>query len=246
MNHTFDPARALVRHLAEGGAPGHCDVAVFPPFLWLRDLVLQAAGTHVAVGAQNCHWADSGAYTGEVAPPMLRDAGCTHVIVGHSERRQYFAEDDALVQRKARAALAHGLVPVVCIGETLQEREAGRTFERIGSQLELGVEPLGAELLARVVLAYEPVWAIGTGRNATPQQAQEVHAFIRARLAERVPPAASVRILYGGSVKADNAAQLIAMDDIDGFLVGGASLTYEAFQPIVDAAEAHAAKQSRK
>jgi triosephosphate isomerase (TIM) len=236
MNHTLGPARALVRRLVEAGLPRNADVAVFPPFVWLVDLVEEARGSHLAVGAQNCHFADSGAYTGEVAAPMLKDLGATHVILGHSERRQYFSEDDALVLAKARAALKHGLTPVICIGETLQEREAERTFERVGAQLAQGIEPLGDEL-TRVVVAYEPVWAIGTGRNATPEQAQEVHAFIRARLAQALPAAAGVRILYGGSVKPDNASALLARPDIDGFLVGGASLTFEAFHPIIEAAD---------
>ena len=243
MNHTRAPARALVGGLIGAGLPAHADVAVFPPALWIADVVEIARGSTLSVGAQNCHFADSGAFTGELSAAMLRDAGCTHVILGHSERRQLFGEDDALVSRKARSALAQGLTPVICIGETLAEREGGQTFERLGSQLSLGVEPL-EDQLDRMILAYEPVWAIGTGRNATPSQAQEVHAWIRARLSERSSHAPALRILYGGSVKKDNAAELIACEDIDGFLVGGASLTLDAFQPIVAAAEEFASKQA--
>jgi triosephosphate isomerase (TIM) len=235
MNHTRGPARELARRLAGAGRPEHVDVAVFPPALWLGDVADELRGSHVLVGAQNCHFADAGAYTGEISPPMLADRGCTHVLVGHSERRQYFGEDDALVLRKVRAVLRHGLTPVVCIGESLDEREGDRTFERLSAQLEHGLVPLGAELLGRTIVAYEPVWAIGTGRNATPEQAQEVHAFIRKRLREH--GAAGVRILYGGSVKGENAGALSSMEDIDGFLVGGASLSFEAFAPIIEAAE---------
>jgi triosephosphate isomerase len=235
MNHSLFSARGLVRALVEAGRPRSAEVAVFPPFVWLEDAAEEARGSYLLVGAQNCHSADSGAFTGEVAPPMLKEAGASLVIVGHSERRQHFAESDELVLAKARAALKHGLTPVVCIGETLQERDEGRTFERLGIQFAQGLEPLGAEL-QRVVIAYEPVWAIGTGRNATPEQAQEVHAFLRKRLAA-LPGAADVRILYGGSVKPDNAAALIAQPDLDGFLVGGASLSLQSFWPIVEAAD---------
>jgi triosephosphate isomerase len=191
----------------------------------------------VGLGAQNMHWEAEGAFTGEVSPVHLRDAGCTHVILGHSERRQLFGETDEGVERKARAAFAHGLTPIVCVGETLAERESGRTMEVVERQLERALRGLTSAQVATGVIAYEPVWAIGTGRNATPGQAQEVHAALR-RLAARShgePAAAAVRILYGGSVKPDNAGALMAQPDVDGALVGGASLDAGSFLKIAHA-----------
>jgi triosephosphate isomerase (TIM) len=186
------------------------------------------------VAAQDCFWEEKGAFTGEVAPSQLADAGCKLVIVGHSERRQLFGELDAAVNLKARAALRAGLTPIICIGETLAERDAGETLGRIQAQLEGALADMTDPELERIVIAYEPVWAIGTGRNATPAQAQEVHHFIRSRLAARAPALApKLRILYGGSVKADNIRALMAEADVDGGLVGGASLSAESFIRLV-------------
>jgi triosephosphate isomerase (TIM) len=188
----------------------------------------------VGVAAQDCFWDEKGAFTGEVAPSQLVDVGCKQVIVGHSERRQLFGELDAAVNLKARAALGAGLVPIICIGETLAERDAGETLGRVQAQLDAALAEMSGDELARVVIAYEPVWAIGTGRNATPAQAQEVHHFIRTRVAIRAPEvAAKLRILYGGSVKPDNVRALMAEPDVDGGLVGGASLSAESFVRIV-------------
>jgi len=183
------------------------------------------------LGAQNLHWEPQGAFTGEVAGPMLRAAGCSHAIIGHSERRQYFGETNETVAKKVASALTHGLVPIVCIGETLQEREAGNTLAVVERQLRHGLPQQGTAAIGALVIAYEPVWAIGTGKVATPEQAQEVHAFIRRILAELggKEEAQACRILYGGSVKADNVDELMRQPDIDGALVGGPSLQVESF-----------------
>jgi len=210
------------------------EVVLAPPFPSIAPLAAALKGSGVGVASQNVHFADEGAYTGEVSPAMVKDAGATHCIVGHSERRQYFAESDESVNRKVRAALAAGLTPILCLGETLSEREAGKTFEVVSRQLREGVREIPAAEAAKVILAYEPVWAIGTGKTATPEQAQEVHGFLRARMKEIWGEAASrVRVLYGGSVKPDNIAALMAKEDIDGALVGGASLSPESFARIV-------------
>jgi triosephosphate isomerase (TIM) len=188
----------------------------------------------VAVAAQDCFWEDKGAFTGEVAAPQLADAGCKYVILGHSERRQLMGELDAAVNLKARAALRAGLHPIICVGETLAERDAGETLGRVQAQLDAAVADMSAADLGRCLVAYEPVWAIGTGRNATPAQAEEVHRFIRTRLASRFPDVApAVRILYGGSVKPDNVRALMAEENVDGGLVGGASLSADSFIRIV-------------
>jgi len=213
------------------------DVVVAPSFTALhavaKRLESESAGP-VGVAAQNCHWEDKGAFTGEVSASQLADVGCKYVILGHSERRQLFGELDAGVNLKARAALRAGLAPIICVGETLAERDAGETLGRVQAQLEAAVADVSEADLARCLIAYEPVWAIGTGRTATPGQAQEVHAFIRARLAARHPGlAASLRILYGGSVKPDNVRALMAEVDVDGGLVGGASLKAESFVRMV-------------
>ncbi|UYO92726.1 triose-phosphate isomerase [Pollutimonas sp. M17] len=213
-------------------AAPNCDVAVCVPFPYLGQAAASLQGSGISWGAQDVSTHEQGAYTGEVAPAMLADFGCAWVLAGHSERRAMHGETDQLVADKAVAALNAGLTPVVCIGETLDEQEAGQTKDVISRQLA-PVLDLGASLVARMVLAYEPVWAIGTGRTATPDQAQEVHAFIRARLTELGVP--QVRVLYGGSVKASNAASLFAMPDIDGALVGGASLVAEEFLRIAAA-----------
>ncbi len=213
------------------------DVVVCPPFVYLQETARQLKDNGVALGAQSLCAEPVGAFTGEVSGAMLRDVGCTYVIVGHSERRQLYGENDALVARKFVAAQAAGLVPVLCVGETLEEREQGATTEVVARQLDAVLAVTGVAALRTAVVAYEPVWAIGTGRTATPEQAQEVHAMIRARIAAaNAKIAAEVRILYGGSVKASNARELFAMPDIDGGLVGGASLKADEFAQICAAA----------
>jgi triosephosphate isomerase (TIM) len=223
-----------VRHGA-GGEGADVDVLVAPPFTALHAVAAALAGSAVAVGAQDMYWENEGAFTGAVSPIMVKDAGCSHVILGHSERRQIFGETDDGVARKAEAAFRHGLTPIVCVGETLAERESGRTMEVTQRQTERALRGLTGDQVARLVVAYEPVWAIGTGRTATPDQAQEVHAYLR-RLVDRShgeAAAKALRILYGGSVKPDNIGSLMAQADIDGALVGGASLAAASFLKIV-------------
>jgi triosephosphate isomerase len=215
------------------------DVAVAPPFLSIAAVVKRLEDGPVAVAGQNCFGEDKGAFTGEVSAPMLVDAGCKYVIVGHSERRQLMGELDAAVNMKARAALRAGLSPIICVGETLAERDSGETLGRIEAQVDAAIKDISDSDLARCLIAYEPVWAIGTGRNATPAQAEEVHRFIRARVGARsASVAAGMRILYGGSVKPDNIVALMAEEDVDGGLVGGASLSAPTFIQIVQAAHA--------
>jgi triosephosphate isomerase len=218
-----------------GDALATRDVVVAPPFTAIAAVAEALRGSGIGLAAQNVHFEKEGAFTGEVSAPMLKDAGCTHVIVGHSERRQYFGETDEGVAKKAAAALAHGLTPIVCVGEMLAEREAGRTMDVVGRQVDGALKGLSSEAMAGVLVAYEPVWAIGTGKVATPEQAEEVHAFIRGRVAAShgAATAQGLRILYGGSVKPDNIASLMAQPDVDGALVGGASLTAESFLKIV-------------
>jgi triosephosphate isomerase len=237
MHGTVGEARDLARGLLERvGTRSDREVILGPAFTALPTVVDAVHGSHIAVAAQNMHFEEKGAFTGEVSPLMLRDLGVTHVILGHSERRQLFGETDDLVHRKVVSALKHGLTPIVCVGETLDERDAGQTLAVVGRQLEGALRGLAAAAGDRVVLAYEPVWAIGTGRVATPAQAQEVHAEVRRCLATLDLPAAAVRVLYGGSVKPDNIDGLMACPDIDGALVGGASLKADAFAAIVKAA----------
>jgi triosephosphate isomerase (TIM) len=242
MHKTVAEAVALAQALRSGLAAGpeDVDVLVAPPFTALGPVAEALRGSGILLAGQNMHWETQGAFTGEVAPTMLKDLGCSHVILGHSERRQLFGETDEVVGRKARAAVDNGLVPIVCVGETLAEREAGRTLEVVERQLERGLRALTPDELSRGVLAYEPVWAIGTGRTATPDQAQEVHAFVRSRVARSHgdPVAGLVRILYGGSVKPDNAAGLMAQRDVDGGLVGGACLSPESLLGIIRFARA--------
>ncbi len=204
------------------------DIVICPPFVDLAAAVAAVAGSKVEVGGQNLYWKDEGAFTGEVSGPMLKAAGAEWVIIGHSERRQYFGETDETVLARTRAALAAGLKPIVCVGERIEEREAGQTETVLRTQFAGGLAPLSPEEFARVTIAYEPVWAIGTGRTATPEMAQEAHAFLRSLCP------ADVRILYGGSVKPDNAAGLMTQADIDGALVGGASLKAADFAAIVN------------
>jgi triosephosphate isomerase (TIM) len=210
------------------------EVAVAPVFTALHAVAKRLEGSSVAVAAQDCFWEDHGAFTGEVSCAQLKDVGCKYVIIAHSERRQHFHETDATANLKVRAALRHGLDPILCVGETLMERDAGKEFEVVRRHLEGGLAELTAKDAERLVVAYEPVWAIGTGRTATPQQAQEMHQFIRSKLAEQFKDVAQrVRIQYGGSVKPDNAATLMGQPDIDGALVGGASLKADDFLKIV-------------
>jgi triosephosphate isomerase len=210
------------------------EIVLAPPFPALEAVGRALEGSQVALAAQNVHPEPAGAFTGEVSPGMLAELGCAYAIVGHSERRALFGETSGFVARKAEALLAEGLRPIVCVGETLEEREAGRTFEVVGGQLEESLGRVPRERAEVVVVAYEPVWAIGTGRTATPEIAQEVHAFVRERLAKLFADGADrIRIQYGGSVKPDNVAALLAQPDIDGALVGGASLDPESFSTLV-------------
>ena len=215
----------------------HCEVVIVPVFTALKSVADRLEGSNIKLAAQNCAAEKTeGAFTGEVAASMVRDAGCSHVIVGHSERRQYFFESDEIVSRKTQAGLAAGLMVIVCVGETLEQRDQGSAESVVRNQLAGGLSGLTASDLDRIIVAYEPVWAIGTGRTATPEQAQEMHAFIRRVFAERHSAAAAdaIRVLYGGSVKPDNIAGLMKQPDIDGALVGGASLKAESFAEIVN------------
>ena len=210
------------------------DVIVAPSFLAISTVVQKLSGGNVAVAGQDCHWETKGAFTGEVAAPQLVDVGCRYVILGHSERRQLMGETDEDVRKKTNAALKAGLLPIVCVGETLAERDGGTTLARVRAQLEIDLADVSANDATKLLIAYEPVWAIGTGRTATPAQAEEVHQFIRTLLTDRFPAAAqAISILYGGSVKPDNIQSLMAEKNVDGALVGGASLSAESFVRIV-------------
>ncbi len=238
MNGSRESARALVAGVCSGacGSPG-VDIGLCPPFVYMDDARAAIRDASVRLGGQNCAGAERGAFTGEVSADMLADVGCVFVLIGHSERRTLYAESDDAVARKTELALAAGLAPVVCVGETLAEREAERTEAVVGRQIDAVMARLDDDRLARIVVAYEPVWAIGTGRTATPAQANAVHAFLRGRVAARHPNvAAGLRILYGGSVKAENAVSLFSEPDVDGGLVGGASLDAEQFVDICRAA----------
>jgi triosephosphate isomerase len=231
-------ARAVVEGLPDGG---RCEVAVCPAFVHLGEVARVLRDSGVALGAQDVSAEDQGAFTGEVAGAMLREFECSYAIVGHSERRALYAEGDCLVARKFMAAQRAGLTPILCVGETLEQREAGTTAEVVGRQLKAVLDAAGIAAFAKAVIAYEPVWAIGTGRTATPEQAQEVHALIRAALASADGAGAAAiaqgtRILYGGSVKAANAAEIFAKPDVDGGLIGGASLDPAQFIQICQAA----------
>jgi triosephosphate isomerase len=239
MNKTVTEALALVRELRGmvSMLRDKVEIVVAPPFVSLHPVAKAIEDSNLKLAGQNCHWEASGAFTGEVSAPMLKEAGCTYVILGHSERRQLFGETDETVNKRAQAVLKAGLVPILCVGETLAEREAGRTLEVVERQVKGALAGFGAGEVARFVLAYEPVWAIGTGRTATSAQAQEVHAAIRSQLARLYDggTAEQVRIQYGGSVKPDNAAELLGQRDVDGALVGGASLKAGDFAAIVKA-----------
>ena len=215
------------------------DIVICPPFTGLAEVAKIIKGTNIQLGAQDLHQEDSGAYTGEISPVMLKELGCRYVIIGHSERRLYFGETNESVNQKAKAALKHNLVPIVCVGERLQQREKGETFEVIKDHVQNGLKDISLEEIKRVVIAYEPVWAIGTGITATPEQAQEAHSFIRNLLKQTYNEevATLVPIQYGGSVKPDNIKDLMAKGDVDGALVGGASLELDSFVKIVKSAK---------
>ena len=238
MNGSSAANAELVAGIVDGvPAGGGFQLLVCPPFPYLAAVAAQAEGSAVKVGAQNVSEHDKGAYTGEVSPGMLRDAGCDYVIVGHSERRSLYGESSAQVAAKFVAAQAAGLTPILCVGETLEEREAGTTEAVVDEQLDAVFDAAGVEAFGSAVIAYEPVWAIGTGMTATPEQAQDVHKHIRGRLAaQNESIAAGVQILYGGSMKGENAAGLLGQPDIDGGLIGGASLKADDFLAIASAA----------
>ena len=244
MNTSLAGSVSLARALAERiGAAEAVDLAVCPPFVYLQAVAEALAGSRIAVGAQDMFYEGNGAFTGEVSAEMLRDVGCRYVICGHSERRHVIGESDELISRKVAKALSAGLEAIFCVGELLGQREAGETHDVVARQVRIGLEGVSRADAARVTVAYEPVWAIGTGRTATPDQAQEVHEMIRSLLGDLYGAAAaeSMRIQYGGSVKPDNAADLLARRDVDGALVGGASLQADDFAGIVRAAVGHQA-----
>jgi triosephosphate isomerase (TIM) len=249
MNGTVAECRALALAVREGlKRPRGVDIAVCPPFTALAAVAEVLAGSSVRLGAQNCHWEASGPYTGEISPVMLSELGCRYALIGHSERRREMGEVDEQINRKVQAVLAHGLTPVLCVGESTDERRSGLTFTTVEGQLRADLSGMTQEAIAKIVLAYEPVWAIGTGVNATPGQAAEVHSYLRGLLSELTSKdvAATIRILYGGSVKADNTEALAAEPEIDGVLVGGASLNAQSFVAIVrKAARAGAAARGQ-
>lgn len=237
MFKTVDEATDFVAALAplvKGSS--HCDVVIAPPFTALSATVEAAKGTNIKVGAQDCHWEKEGAFTGEISCEMIARTGATYVIIGHSERRQFFGETDEAINRKVLAALRSSLSPIVCVGELLAEREGNRTERVLSTQLNAGFRALTDLQFSHIIVAYEPVWAIGTGRTATPEMAAETHRFIRATLGKMFAPsvARTTRILYGGSVKPDNIKGLMAQPEIDGALVGGASLKPDSFAAIVN------------
>ena len=231
-----ETAEALRKLAPLVGSAAHADVVICPPFVDLAAAVEAARGTNIEVGAQDVFWLTEGAYTGEVSAPMLAAAGCRWVIIGHSERRQYFGETEETVFKKTAAALDAGLKPIVCMGERLEQREAGTTESVLGTQFDGGLSGLTAEQFSRVVIAYEPVWAIGTGKTATPEMAADAHRFLRGQISAHfgAEAANACRILYGGSVKPDNVKALMAQDELDGALVGGASLDPASFAAIVN------------
>jgi triosephosphate isomerase len=234
LNEAVDTALALKPLVANAG---HCDVVIAPVFTAIKTVADRLEGSNIQIAGQDCAIQnDFGAHTGEVAPVMLKDVGCSHVIIGHSERRQFYGETDESVNWKTMAALAAGLTAIVCVGETLIEREAGNAENVVKTQLDGGLSSLTANDLERIIIAYEPVWAIGTGKTATPEQAQEMHGFIRTCLSETHSSvvANEVRILYGGSVKPENIVTLMSQLDVDGALVGGASLDADSFAKIVN------------
>jgi triosephosphate isomerase len=237
MNTDLERAQKLAAGVAERVAdPSPARAAVCPPFVSLEAVDRELDGTDVRLGAQDIHTKDDGSYTGEVAAPMLRSVGCHYVIVGHSERREYFGEDDALVNEKAKQARRHDLAPIICVGESEEQREAGEQEKIVTEQVEDALSGIELDAPDQLVLAYEPIWAIGTGESATPEQAQDMHAVIRERLTQRFNESLSrdVHILYGGSMKPHNAEELLSQSDVDGGLIGGASLQADDFAAIVE------------
>lgn len=233
MNKTVPEAISFFINFKATRIPPDRDVAICPPFTSLSDVSREIQGTSLFLGAQNMHYKEKGVFTGEISPPMVKEFGCSYVILGHSERRKIFGEDDTLINKKVKSALEYGITPILCIGETREERKKKKTEEVVRKQVLKGLE--GMKDIKDLAIAYEPVWAIGTGDNATPKQAQEVHAFIRKVIAKAhsKEKADNVRILYGGSVTPENSKGLLKQKDIDGFLVGGSSLDVEKFSKIV-------------
>ena len=232
MYKTIPEAVEMVKALKEASSEQiEAELVVIPPMTVLSEVKKAIEGSQVKLGAQNMYWEDEGAFTGEISAPMLKDAGCEYAVIGHSERRQYFGETDETVNKKIKAALAHDLIPIMCIGESLDEREKGKTIEKVEDQINAGLEGLGKDEISRLIIAYEPIWAIGTGLTATPSQAEEVHIFIREKLAEKYgnETASCAIILYGGSVKPASTYELLKEKNINGALVGGASLEADSF-----------------
>lgn len=236
MNKTAKEAAQFIIEFRDKVRDSKCEVVICPAFTSLAQVVTLVENTDIRVGAQNMHYEESGAYTGEVSPTMLRELGVKYVILGHSERRQYFNEDDGVINKKVKAAFIHDLTPILCVGETLEEREAGKTFDKIKNQLLLDLENIDAENIEKMVIAYEPIWAIGTGKTATAKDANDVIAFIRNTVSEMFGEEAgeNIRIQYGGSVKPTTIKEQMAQSDIDGALVGGASLKADDFAQIVN------------
>ena len=226
MNHTPSSARRFMQELGQRISQTQAEVVIFPPFPLIQ-AAAESRPERVKIGAQNLHWEEKGAFTGEVSADMLLELGVEFVIIGHSERRQFFAETDEMINLKLKRALAAGLTPILCIGETLKERQQGRTFDKLRFQLDADLSGVD---VSRVIIAYEPIWAIGTGVNATPEQVQEAHSFIKEQLGQ-------VKVIYGGSVKPSNCRDLALMEDVDGFLVGGASLQASTFYDIIQLSE---------
>ena len=238
MNNTPAQTTALINEMKPLVAGADCVVVICTPFVDLQAALDAAAGSNIKIGAENCHWAESGAFTGEVSAPMLKAMGVPYVIIGHSERRQYFGETDETVNKRVRAALDNGLTVILCVGEVLEEREQGVTFEIVGKQTKVALQGVTADELKNVIIAYEPVWAIGTGKTATADQADEVNGYIRQVICELYGKEAADAFVvqYGGSMNAKNADELVAKENVDGGLIGGASLKAEDFSVIVKAA----------
>lgn len=238
MNMTAKDAKQLVADILKNTSDvkrGEVDILVAPPYTALSSVSEILTSSSIFLAGQNMYWEEKGAFTGEISPVMLKDVGCSHVIIGHSERRQYFGESNDTVNKKLISAFSHGLIPILCVGESLEEREAGQTTSIIEEELERGLNGLTSKQLKSMIIAYEPIWAIGTGRTASPEQAEEVHSFIRGWIKSRGGGETSeaVQILYGGSVKPENIEGLMAMKNIDGGLVGGASLKADSFSQII-------------
>ena len=236
MHNTLAEAQALVKALTQAGNKNHAEIILAPSYTALTMAAFTAKGTELQIAAQDIHWEDKGAFTSAVSPVQAKDAGATLTLIGHSERRSVFGDTDEILNKKVAAAMRHGLKVIFCVGETLEEREAGKTIEVIENQLKNGLAGFTEEQLKGIIIAYEPVWAIGTGKTATPEQAQEVHAAIRAYLAKTYSEdfAQATRILYGGSVKDTNVDEIMAQEDVDGALVGGQSLIAEKFARIIN------------